>query len=157
MYAKQSRKLARRGRSTHIYILYQSTWCYVFSYINCREPETHSLKHFWVASKLEMSHKNADVLDTPEPSARILSILTDHLPHSLALLRRLQFTRFSGGKTDNTHVLSVFPDGGSHPDEAFAIAYLDFSRGPYACILLTLENTSPEEPLHNFKFVILAS
>ncbi|KAK8095789.1 Acetyltransferase [Apiospora kogelbergensis] len=86
---------------------------------------------------------------SPEALSRLLSA---HLPHSLALLRRLQFTKFPGGITEHARILyasdvTLSPpppplDPGVAPDEAkaaavamqvnypFTAAYLDISRGP---------------------------
>ena len=50
--------------------------------------------------------------------------LSDHLPHSIALFRRLQFMNIKGGKTTNSHVFTLFES-----PEIFTVAYLDFSRG----------------------------
>ncbi|KAL2064981.1 hypothetical protein VTL71DRAFT_4121 [Oculimacula yallundae] len=54
-----------------------------------------------------------------------LSLLSTHLPNSIALFRRLQFMNIAGGKTSNSHVLELYES-----DDVFTIAYLDFSRGP---------------------------
>ncbi|KAG7293023.1 hypothetical protein NEMBOFW57_003068 [Staphylotrichum longicolle] len=44
--------------------------------------------------------------DTPQPSTPLLTLLESHLPHSLPVLRRLQFAlKFLGGSTPHTHVL----------------------------------------------------
>lgn len=53
------------------------------------------------------------------------SALQAHLPHSLPVLRRLQFMNLPGGRTPNSHILSIF-----ELPEIFTIVYLDFSRGP---------------------------
>ena len=57
-------------------------------------------------------------------SESTLIALTNHLPHSIALFRRLQFMNMNGGKTRNSHVFTLFKS----PD-IFTVAYLDFSRG----------------------------
>ncbi|CZS94540.1 uncharacterized protein RAG0_04488 [Rhynchosporium agropyri] len=58
-------------------------------------------------------------------SEATFSALSNHLPTSIALYRRLQFMNMQGGKTANSHVLSLF-----ECPEIFTVAYLDFSRGP---------------------------
>ncbi|KAG4437457.1 hypothetical protein IFR05_007062 [Cadophora sp. M221] len=50
--------------------------------------------------------------------------LSSHLPHSIALFRRLQFMNMKGGKTANSHVLTLFES-----PSIFTVACLDFSRG----------------------------
>ncbi|KAI5927812.1 hypothetical protein F4810DRAFT_283712 [Camillea tinctor] len=70
-----------------------------------------------------------------EPPAYLPTLLTAHLPHSLPLLRRLQFTRFPGGITPHARILVA---ARSAPDlllaepcsSPFAAAYVDLSRGP---------------------------
>ncbi|KAB5579956.1 hypothetical protein GE09DRAFT_420601 [Coniochaeta sp. 2T2.1] len=63
---------------------------------------------------------------------RLISTLNSHLPHSLPLLRRIQFaSRVEGGSTPHSHVIYVHSP--SPPDSSpshFAAAYLDLSRGP---------------------------
>ncbi|KAI0600243.1 hypothetical protein F4775DRAFT_76952 [Biscogniauxia sp. FL1348] len=95
-----------------------------------------------------------------EPPAYLPALLTAHLPHSLPLLRRLQFTRFPGGITPHARILvattpsSTSSSSSSPPPttttsaaeeeeeeaseqnpvtqegQAFAAAYVDLSRGP---------------------------
>ncbi|PVH88374.1 hypothetical protein DL98DRAFT_566019 [Cadophora sp. DSE1049] len=57
-------------------------------------------------------------------SESTFTALSNHLPHSIALFRRLQFMNMKGGKTPNSHVFTLFKS----PD-IFTVAYLDFSRG----------------------------
>ncbi|KAH7364369.1 hypothetical protein BKA65DRAFT_491140 [Rhexocercosporidium sp. MPI-PUGE-AT-0058] len=57
-------------------------------------------------------------------SKATFAALSSHLPHSIALFRRLQFMNMKGGKTANSHVLTLFESL-----KAFTVAYLDFSRG----------------------------
>lgn len=88
------------------------------------------------------------------PSPALLGLLEAHIPYSLPLLRRLQFTKIPGGRTQDTRILlasaaaaaaphssSARADGGSgsdgsgdgsgiDPSAPFAAAYVDFSRGP---------------------------
>lgn len=74
----------------------------------------------------------------------LVSLLSSHLPHSLPLLRRLQFTQFPGGTTEYSRILLVGSPGAedlSSPAPAkangvvttapaFTAAYVDLSRGP---------------------------
>lgn len=69
----------------------------------------------------------AAITDSTELPESTYSLLVSHLPHSLALLRRIQFMNIPGGKTDNSHILTFIDRVFS---EAFVVAYLDFSRGP---------------------------
>jgi len=70
-----------------------------------------------------------NIKDNLEPPELVLQVLTQHLPYSLATLRRLQFMETTGGsKTSNSHVLSTFDT--EAPGKDFLVAYLDFSRGP---------------------------
>ncbi|KAK8087981.1 hypothetical protein PG997_002942 [Apiospora hydei] len=86
---------------------------------------------------------------TLQPPDALLQLLSAHLPHSLSLLRRLQFTKFPGGVTEHARILYASdaalpsPTNGTgvtaaterdeqhqqchHP---FTAAYLDISRGP---------------------------
>ncbi|KAL2759149.1 hypothetical protein ACRALDRAFT_1080686 [Sodiomyces alcalophilus JCM 7366] len=85
----------------------------------------------------------------------LVNLLTSHLPASLPLLRRLQFTSFPGGSTPYSRVL-VSADGPINTDGQpghFTAAYLDLSRGPETnmWIYSTLEDarndsTSPALP-----------
>lgn len=77
-------------------------------------------------------------LATAPPPPFLLALLELHLPHSLPLLRRLQFAlRFpSGGWTPWSHVVFVgetaIPNSGEEAARRrpFAAAYVDLSRGP---------------------------
>jgi len=69
-----------------------------------------------------------DITDSREPPTEVLSVLEQHLPYSLPVLRRLQFMNFPGGQTSDSHVLSTFDK--ELPAQDFAVAYLDFSRSP---------------------------
>ncbi|RYP19425.1 hypothetical protein DL767_009648 [Monosporascus sp. MG133] len=74
-----------------------------------------------------------DVSRYREPPAPLLALLRRHVPHSLPLLRRLQFTRFPGGITEHARILwaSDVEPADDLPDSAhFTAGYLDFSRGP---------------------------
>jgi hypothetical protein len=68
------------------------------------------------------------ITDKPKPFECILTALTQQLPFSLPLLRRLQFMNVPGGHTATSHILSTFDT--SIPSTEFAVVYLDFSRGP---------------------------
>jgi hypothetical protein len=94
--------------------------------------------------------------DTPIPTTplALLTLLTSHLPHSLPVLRRLQFAaNFPGGSTPHTHVLyarhtdqeedqgqdggggGLGRDGGGAEGQGkgkghFAVACVDLSRAP---------------------------
>jgi hypothetical protein len=83
------------------------------------------------------------IKDNAEPTKLVLQVLTQHLPYSLATLRRIQFMATTGGsKTPDSHVLSTFDTESSGKD--FLVAYLDFSRGPDTEMWLysSLENTA---------------
>ncbi|KAK8140268.1 hypothetical protein PG984_000334 [Apiospora sp. TS-2023a] len=80
---------------------------------------------------------------TQKPPAALLRLLSAHLPHSLSLLRRLQFTKFPGGVTEHARILFASDAAlllphpslngiGVATDEhrSFSAAYLDISRGP---------------------------
>ncbi|ETS88046.1 hypothetical protein PFICI_01874 [Pestalotiopsis fici W106-1] len=59
------------------------------------------------------------------PTPELLSLLSGHLPHSLPLLRRLQFAHNNpAGASEYSRILSV------GDESAFAAAYVDVSRGP---------------------------
>ncbi|KAI1637977.1 hypothetical protein F4809DRAFT_640085 [Biscogniauxia mediterranea] len=103
-----------------------------------------------------------------EPPAYLPALLTAHLPHSLPLLRRLQFTRFPGGITPHARIFVVTtssastsssptateeeeegkegeePNPVAQPGQAFAAAYVDLSRGPETQVWLysSLEHRS---------------
>ncbi|KAI0104829.1 hypothetical protein GGR51DRAFT_549348 [Nemania sp. FL0031] len=77
------------------------------------------------------------------PPETLIEVLKSQLLYSLPLIRRLRFTRFPGGITENTKILwsskvsledylaTTNGDGENSRDEVpFAAAYLDFSRGP---------------------------
>ena len=73
-----------------------------------------------------------------EPPPRLLALLRRHTPHSLPLLRRLEFTRFPGGITEHARVLwasgAALPESEAEAeaeadsDVVFAAGYLDLSR-----------------------------
>ncbi|KAK2041422.1 acetyltransferase [Colletotrichum somersetense] len=66
----------------------------------------------------------------------LVPLLETHLPNSLPVLRRLQFTRFKGGMRPTARVIfasdaPLSPDAasGSPPPRHFTVAYLDFGSG----------------------------
>ncbi|KAK1752431.1 hypothetical protein QBC47DRAFT_388463 [Echria macrotheca] len=73
---------------------------------------------------------------SPLPTPSLLALLTSHLPHSLTVLRRLQFAaNFPSTNTPHTHILHASLSPSSPPaDEKktnhFATAYVDLSRSP---------------------------
>lgn len=71
---------------------------------------------------------DAAIIDNSDPSELVLEVLTQHLPWSLPLLRRLQFMRGSGAKTSHSRVLSTFDK--ENPNREFLVASVDLSRGP---------------------------
>ncbi|RYP42834.1 hypothetical protein DL768_010203 [Monosporascus sp. mg162] len=76
---------------------------------------------------------SVDVTRYKDPPASLFALLRRHVPHSLPLLRRLQFTRFPGGITEHARILwaSDVEPADDLPDSAhFTAGYLDFSRGP---------------------------
>ncbi|ROW11251.1 hypothetical protein VMCG_01427 [Cytospora schulzeri] len=61
------------------------------------------------------------------------AILNDHLPHTITLLRRLQFTHFPQDTTEHAHYLFVSDHDGLSDNQGrghFAAAHLDLSKGP---------------------------
>jgi hypothetical protein len=86
------------------------------------------------------------------PPPALLALLSQHIPHSLPLLRRLQFTRFPGGITEHTKILWCSDTELTDDKPArtiFAAGYLDFSRGPetelwlYASVEHHFANATP--------------
>ncbi|KAH6650711.1 hypothetical protein F5144DRAFT_598146 [Chaetomium tenue] len=87
-----------------------------------------------------MSHPQTILLeDTPTPSPSLLALLQAHLPHSITVLRHLQFARnFPGGHTPSTHILyarHAEEDNNNPPPittttAPFAVAFVDLSRAP---------------------------
>ncbi|EMR61475.1 putative gnat family protein [Eutypa lata UCREL1] len=75
-----------------------------------------------------------EVITYKEPPPQLFALLKRHVPHSLPLLRRLEFTRFPGGITEQTHILwaSDVELANDLPASSvgFTAGYLDFSRGP---------------------------
>ncbi|KAH8815067.1 hypothetical protein F5884DRAFT_851569 [Xylogone sp. PMI_703] len=77
-----------------------------------------------------MEKRRIQVNTSHEASPDVLSLLSQQLPFSLPVLRRLEFMAFSGGKTNDSHVLSCSVKEPGDLHEEFTVAYLDFSRGP---------------------------
>ena len=84
------------------------------------------LQHHHIPTTLKMP----PIIEASHPTRvppSLISNLKSHLPHSLPLLRRIQFaSRVKGGSTQHSHVIYVHSGDSSH----FAAAYLDLSRGP---------------------------
>ncbi|KAK4105513.1 hypothetical protein N658DRAFT_417269 [Parathielavia hyrcaniae] len=102
---------------------------------------------------------NITIEDTPTPSGPLLGLLKSHLPHSLPVLRRLQFAlNFPGGRTPQTHVLYAhYPrndtDDDDHHHHHFAAGCLDLSRGPETQLWIysSLERTVNNNNNHRLK------
>ncbi|EAQ93259.1 predicted protein [Chaetomium globosum CBS 148.51] len=97
--------------------------------------------------------------DTSTPSPPLLALLQAHLPHSITVLRHLQFARnFPGGHTPSTHILYAChaeeDNNNNSPSQTtttntnppFAVAFVDLSRAPETQISLysSLERTANE-------------
>ncbi|KAL0932118.1 GNAT family protein [Colletotrichum truncatum] len=73
----------------------------------------------------------------------LIPLLTSHLPHSLPVLRRLQFTKVPGGQRPTARI--IFAADGTSPDSSprnFSAAYLDFGSGMETSLFMysTLED-----------------
>ncbi|KAK8035913.1 hypothetical protein PG991_001986 [Apiospora marii] len=95
---------------------------------------------------------------TQKPPEALLQLLSAHLPRSLSLLRRLQFTKFPGGVTEHARILyasdtalpsaplnvSGVTTSAMEHHHPFTAAYLDISRGPETQLWMysTLERCS---------------
>lgn len=76
---------------------------------------------------------NSAVFTTAPDS--LLQLLTDHLPHSLPLLRRLQSTHIEGGITPTARIIIVSDVDGNEKDvishaTSFSATYVDVGGGP---------------------------
>lgn len=97
------------------------------------------------------------LIDCPTPvPAHFLALLKDRLPHSLALLRRAQFSHFPGGTSPDAHFLFASAQRGSQdrsgdvtpsPPRHFAAAYLDLSQHPETQMFLysTLQDSADDD------------
>ncbi|KAM0420801.1 hypothetical protein ACHAPT_011462 [Fusarium lateritium] len=64
---------------------------------------------------------------------RLLKLLSDNLPYSLPLLRRLQFAKLEGGLTKTARIILVSEHDdleGEPLPQRFSVAYLDIGGGP---------------------------
>lgn len=82
---------------------------------------------------------------------QLLALLTNQLPYSLPLLRRLQFTKFENGLRETARVIlaaeSQLEDGLDFP-KRFTAAYIDVGGGPdtQTWIYSTLEHPNDADP-----------
>ncbi|KAI8245873.1 hypothetical protein K4K57_000575 [Colletotrichum sp. SAR 10_99] len=74
----------------------------------------------------------------------LIPLLESHLPHSLPILRRLQFTRFPGGQRPTARIILAGDAPVSDAPHNFAAAYLDFGSGIETSLFMysTLEDSS---------------
>ncbi|KAK0731722.1 hypothetical protein B0H67DRAFT_84994 [Lasiosphaeris hirsuta] len=99
------------------------------------------------------SPKPITLATTPTPPSALLAALAPHLPHSLPVLRRLQFARnVPGGTTATARVIwARYDDDDAGSGGDFAAAYVDLSRGPetecwlYSTIEDAVVGAVPEE------------
>ncbi|KAF9873003.1 GNAT family [Colletotrichum karsti] len=77
----------------------------------------------------------------------LIPLLESHLPTSLPLLRRLQFTRFPNGQRPTARIILASDPSSSAPPRDFAAAYLDLGSGIETSLFMysTLEDT-PTSP-----------
>ncbi|KAI8269656.1 hypothetical protein K4K58_000693 [Colletotrichum sp. SAR11_239] len=75
----------------------------------------------------------------------LIPLLESHLPHSLPILRRLQFTRFPGGQRPTARIILAGDAPVSDAPHNFAAAYLDFGSGIETSLFMysTLEDAPP--------------
>jgi hypothetical protein len=108
-------------------------------------PSGHYMRSRTTEAGTNMAH---DVTTYTSPPTALVTLLKKHVPHSLPLLRRLQFTRFPGGITEHTKILWSSQSALADADPAgtpFTAGYLDFSRGPETELWLytSLEHRQP--------------
>lgn len=74
----------------------------------------------------------------------LIPLLESHLPNSLPILRRLQFTRFPGGQRPTARIILAADAPVSDSPRNFAAAYLDFGSGIETSLFMysTLEDSS---------------
>ncbi|OHW92182.1 GNAT family protein [Colletotrichum incanum] len=98
----------------------------------------------------------------------LTALLESHLPKSLPILRRLQFTRFKGGMRPTARVIFASDSplvseqtGPSTPQRSFTVAYLDFGSNIETQLFMysTLENgtTTTEEERETAELQIMAA
>lgn len=75
----------------------------------------------------------------------LIPLLGSHLPNSLPILRRLQFTRFPGGQRPTARIILAADAPVSDAPRNFAAAYLDFGSGIETSLFMysTLEDSPP--------------
>lgn len=91
------------------------------------------------------------------PPLELYTLLSEHLPLSLTLTRRLQFTTRPGGSTSHARVLFASTEGklASSP-RSFTAAYLDISGGPDTQMVLysTAESEVPGDYASQFQALV---
>jgi len=101
------------------------------------------------------------ISDTQTAPESLIALLTSHLPHSLPVLRRIQFAaKFPRGSSAGTHILYAYSPGQDpkdDDDQNFAAAYVDLSRRQETQVWIysTLEDSSSlasEDPSGNVSF-----
>jgi hypothetical protein len=96
------------------------------------------------------------IQDAPTVPASLLTLLHEHLPYSLTLLRRLQFAAsFPGGSSPTSHILLAYHSETQPPSPSpqhFTAAYYDPSLFPdtQCWLYTTAEDTFPS-PYHSEK------
>ncbi|KAI8317121.1 hypothetical protein K4K59_011029 [Colletotrichum sp. SAR11_240] len=75
----------------------------------------------------------------------LIPLLESHLPNSLPILRRLQFTRFPSGQRPTARIILAADAPVSDSPRNFAAAYLDFWSGIETSLFMysTLEDSPP--------------
>ena len=85
------------------------------------------------------------IKDNAGPSELVIQVLSQHMPYSIATLRRLQFMETPGGRrTPDSHVLSTFDT--EAPKKDFLVAFLDFSRAADTAMWLYSSLQNPNDP-----------
>lgn len=91
------------------------------------------------------------------PPRELYTLLSEHLPLSVTLTRRLQFTALPGGSTSHSRVLFASTEGklASSP-KSFTAAYLDISGGPDTQMVLysTAESDVPGDYVSQFQALV---
>lgn len=80
---------------------------------------------------IETSNALSPMEEFSSPPAELMDLLTQNLPSSLTILRRLQYTNFPRGSTPAAKVLFTSSQGplASKPS-AYTVSYFDISGGP---------------------------